>query len=57
MQRRVEVRLDQLDVLEQLGEALEGVVLALDRDEDLRLAATIALTVSRPRLGGQSMRM
>ena len=31
----VEVLLDQLDILEQLPEALEGVVLALDGDEDL----------------------
>ena len=32
---RVEVPLDQLDVVEQLAEALERVVLALDRDEHL----------------------
>ena len=35
MQRRVEVVADELDVLEQLGQSLERVVLALDGDEDL----------------------
>src|SRR5665647_2007851 len=35
VQPRVEVALDQLDVLQQLGESLQCVVLALDRDEDL----------------------
>ena len=35
LERRVEVRLHQLDVAQQLAETLEGVVLALDRDEHL----------------------
>ena len=43
-------------LLQQLAEPLQRVVLALDRDQDL-LVATIALTVSSPRDGGQSMRM
>ena len=35
LERRVEVLLDQLDVAQQLAQALEGVVLALDRDQHL----------------------
>ena len=35
MQARVQVRLDQLDRLQQLAQALQRVVLALDRDEHL----------------------
>ena len=35
MQAGVEVGLDQLDVLQQLGQSLERVVLALDRDQHL----------------------
>ena len=35
MQGRVEVRLDEVDVLQELRQPLERVVLALDRDEDL----------------------
>ena len=36
VQRRVQVASDQIDVAEQLAETLQGVVLALDRDEHLR---------------------
>ena len=56
VQPRVEVRLDQLDGLEQLAEPLERVVLALDRDAASRRPATSALSVSRPSDGGQSMK-
>ena len=35
VQLRVQVRLDHLDVAQQLAHALEGVVLALDRDQHL----------------------
>ena len=49
MQLRVEVRLDQLDVAQQLAEPLQRVVLALDRDEHLARRPTSALTVSSPR--------
>ena len=34
MQIRVEMSLDEFDVAEQLTDPLEGVVLALDRDQN-----------------------
>ncbi len=56
MQIGVEMRLDELDVAEQLPDTLERVVLARI-GISTSFAATIALTVSSPRDGGQSMRM
>ena len=53
---RVQVVADEVDGGEQLGESLECVVLALERDEDAS-AAVRAFTVSRPSDGGQSMRI
>ena len=49
----VQLPLDQIDGPHQLGDALQGVVLALDGNQDL-VAATRAFRVSRPSDGGQS---
>ena len=53
---RVQVVADEVDRREQLGQALQGVVLALNWDE-VPSAAVSAFTVSSPRDGGQSMKM
>ena len=53
--RGVEVLLDHLDGADELRQALERVVLALNRDEHLA-RDDHGVEGQRPRLGGQSMK-
>lgn len=56
VQLRVEVALDQVHVAQQLGQALQCVVLALDRDEHL-LRGHEGVDREQPQAGRQSIRM
>jgi hypothetical protein len=55
LQVAVEVGVHLLDGVDQIGQAFQRVVLALHRDDDA-VAAHRPFSVSRLRLGGQSMR-